>query len=124
MLFLSEKLRDPRIPGKILFNEDENAHLPLHWHTNVEICYFLQGGFRARVDNKCYDVQNQQLILVNSGQLHHVGENSVGEHRGISLFVSAQVRRAQLFFSKIADYLLNALIFSTNSGASICPNAS
>ena len=40
------------------------------------------------------------------------------------LFVSAQVRRAQLFFSKIADYLLNALIFSTNSGASICPNAS
>lgn len=85
MLFLSEKLRDPRIPGKILFNEDENAHLPLHWHTNVEICYFLQGGFRACVDNKCYDVQNQQLILVNSGQLHHVGENSVGEHRGISL---------------------------------------
>ena len=85
MLFLSEKLRDPRIPGKILLNEDENAHLPLHWHTNVEICYFLQGGFRARVDNKCYDVQNQQLILVNSGQLHHVGENSVGEHRGISL---------------------------------------
>lgn len=40
------------------------------------------------------------------------------------LSVSAQVRRAQLFFSKIADYLLNALIFSTNSGASICPNAS
>ena len=23
MLFLSEKLNDPRIPGKILFNEDE-----------------------------------------------------------------------------------------------------
>lgn len=85
MLFLSERLRDPRIPGKILFNEDENAHLPLHWHTNVEICYFLQGGFRARVDSQCYDVQNQQLILVNSGQLHYVGENSVGDHRGISL---------------------------------------
>lgn len=33
MLFLSERLRDPRIPGKILFNEDENAHLPPHWHT-------------------------------------------------------------------------------------------
>ena len=30
MLFLSEKLNDPRIPGKILFNEDENAHLPPH----------------------------------------------------------------------------------------------
>lgn len=42
----------------------------------------------------------------------------------VLLLVSAQVRRAQLFFSKIADYLLNALIFSTNSGASICPNAS
>ena len=48
MLFLSEKLNDPRIPGKILFNEDENAHLPPHWHSNVEICFFLQGGFCAR----------------------------------------------------------------------------
>lgn len=85
MLFLSERLNDSRIPGKILFNEDENAHLPLHWHTNVEICYFLQGGFRARVDGTCYHVQNQELIIINSGQLHHVGENSVGEHRGISL---------------------------------------
>lgn len=85
MLFLSEKLNDPRIPGKILFNEDENAHLPLHWHSNVEICYFLQGGFRARIDGQCYNVQNQDLILVNSGQPHHVGENSVGERRGISL---------------------------------------
>ena len=85
MLFLSEKLNDPRIPGKILFNEDENAHLPPHWHSNVEICFFLQGGFCARIDGQCYTVQNQDLILVNSGQLHHVGENSVGERRGISL---------------------------------------
>ena len=85
MLFLSEKLNDPRIPGKILFNEDENIHLPLHWHTNIEICYFLQGGFLARIDGHCYQVQNYDLFVVNSGQLHHVGENSVGEHRGISL---------------------------------------
>lgn len=85
MLFLSEKLNDPRIPGKILFNEDENAHLPPHWHSNVDICFFLQGGFCARIDGQCYTVQNQDLILVNSGQLHHVGENSVGERRGISL---------------------------------------
>ena len=60
MLFLSEKLNDPRIPGKILFNEDENAHLPPHWHSNVEICFFLQGGFCARIDGQCYTVQNQQ----------------------------------------------------------------
>lgn len=85
MLFLSEKFNDPRIPGKILFNEDENIDLPLHWHTNIEICYFLQGGFLARIDGHCYPVQNDDLFVVNSGQLHHVGENSVGEHRGISL---------------------------------------
>ena len=85
MMFLSDKMNDPRIPGKILFREDDNTHLPLHWHNNVEICFFLQGGFRARVDGEYYEVQNQDLILLNSGQMHYVGENSVGEHRGITL---------------------------------------
>lgn len=66
MLFLSEKLRDPRIPGKILFNEDENAHLPLHWHTNVEICYFLQGGFRARVHNRAVVTADGQHPIIGS----------------------------------------------------------
>ena len=50
MLFLYDKMDDPRIPGKLLFNDDDNASLPLHWHANVEICYFLQGGFRAHID--------------------------------------------------------------------------
>lgn len=85
MLFLYDKMDDPRIPGKLLFNDDDNASLPLHWHANVEICYFLQGGFRAHVDGQSYQVQNEDLLLVNSWQIHHVGKNSVGEHRGISL---------------------------------------
>ena len=85
MMFLSEKLNNPQIPGKILFREDENTHLPAHWHNSIEICFFLQGGFMAYIDNQCIEVQNEELLLVNSGQMHYVGELSVGEDRGITL---------------------------------------
>lgn len=88
MFFLSEKLNDPLLPAKIVFNEDDNRHLPLHWHNNVEICYFLKGGFQVRVDRQCYDVKDRDLVVINSGQMHYVGENSVGEHRGISLIAN------------------------------------
>ena len=94
MLFLYDKMDDPRIPGKLLFNDDDNASLPLHWHANVEICYFLQGGFRAHIDGQSYQVQNEDLLLVNSWQIHHVGKNSVGEHRGISLVADMEFWRS------------------------------
>ena len=73
MLFLYDKMDDPRIPGKLLFNDDDNASLPLHWHANVEICYFLQGGFRAHIDGQSYQVQNEDLLLVNSWQIWSSG---------------------------------------------------
>lgn len=85
MMFLSDKMNDPRIPGKILFQEDENAHLPVHWHDNVEIAFFLQGGFRVQIDGKFYDVHNNDLFMVNSGQMHLWGRNCVGRYKGITL---------------------------------------
>ncbi|MBO5130215.1 MAG: helix-turn-helix transcriptional regulator [Oscillospiraceae bacterium] len=85
MMFLSEKLNNPQVPGKILFREDENTHLPAHWHNSVEICFFLRGGFRAHIDNQSFTVRDNELFLVNSGQMHYLGELSVGEDKGITL---------------------------------------
>lgn len=44
-MFLSEKMSNPQIPGKILFREDENIRLPAHWHNSIEICFFSRGDF-------------------------------------------------------------------------------
>lgn len=84
-MFLSEKMSNPQIPGKILFREDENIRLPAHWHNSIEICFFLQGGFRAYIDYRCVNVQNEELLVINSGQMHYVGEKSVGDNLGITL---------------------------------------
>ena len=45
MLFLSEKLNDPRIPGKILFNEDEKRPSAASLALQCGDLLFLQGGF-------------------------------------------------------------------------------
>jgi len=55
-------------------------------------------------------VQNEELFLVNSGQMHYVGENSVGDDRGITL-----VADMDFWESKCPN--LNSLEFEL----SICP---
>lgn len=85
MLFISDRVPYPGVHGNIIFDGDENASLPLHWHHNTEIAYFLRGGFRARVGEEVLDVHAGDLILVNSGQLHWLGEKTVGEGKGVSL---------------------------------------
>lgn len=85
MLFLNEWLEDDRLPGKIVFNEDPYQHLPIHWHRNLELCYFLQGGFPSLVGNRRRFVQDGDLILVNSNEIHCHGDGPVGEHCGLLL---------------------------------------
>ena len=85
MLFLNEWLHDDVLPGKIVFNQDPYQHLPIHWHRSLELCYFLQGGFPSIVGDRRRFVQNGDLILVNSGEIHCHGDGPVGEHCGILL---------------------------------------
>lgn len=87
MLYLNEILKYEKIPGKVIF---ENDPLPPHWHDNIEIGYFVKGGFTANIDGRWFTVHDDDLLVVNSGQVHHIGDNSVGEDRGVSLVVDME----------------------------------
>ncbi len=87
MLFLNEFLKYEMVPGKVIFDNDKNITLPPHWHDNIEICFFLRGGFIANIDGKPIPISAEDILIINSGQVHYVGKNTVGENRGVTIIV-------------------------------------
>jgi len=85
MLFLNEILKYEKVPGKVIFDGDGNVPLPPHWHDNIELCYFIRGGFVANIDGRAFPVQPGELLIINSGVIHYTGDHTVGENRGVSV---------------------------------------
>lgn len=90
LLRLYDPLPDIDGPCKVIFIDDEWPHPPIHWHSNVEINYFVDGGFNATLEGENFYVENDSVILVNSEAPHFFGEYPLGEQQGITLVVSEQ----------------------------------
>lgn len=48
----------------------------LHWHEHIELLYYISEENRMFLGDKIYDVKKDELIVVNSGELHatYVGD--------------------------------------------------
>ncbi len=93
LVCLNEILCDPNLPGKIIFIDDERPHPPVHWHANVELNYFVEGGFTAYIGGEKIQVEKDSLLLTNSGVVHFLGEYPLGEQPGISLILDLNFMR-------------------------------
>lgn len=50
----------------------EGLFIPLHWHSSVEILYFLQGTAKLTLGNHTYQTQADDLFFVNQEELHRI----------------------------------------------------
>lgn len=91
MLYFDEIIEDLS-PGKVLF--DGSIDLPIHWHSNIEVGYYLKGGFKGHIDSIEFDVQDGCLVVINSGQMHYLGSKTVGKNRGISVVANMDYLKA------------------------------
>ncbi|MBB3112426.1 xylan 1,4-beta-xylosidase [Paenibacillus phyllosphaerae] len=46
------------------------AHVPYHWHKEVEIIYVLQGAVTLLVDQRQYELRQDDIIVINSMSIH------------------------------------------------------
>ena len=49
---------------------------PAHWHEYVEILYLIRGQFSAIVQATEYQLNEGDLIIINSGDLHMTRSNT------------------------------------------------
>jgi xylan 1,4-beta-xylosidase len=48
------------------------AHIPFHWHKEIEIIYVLQGVVSVHVDQKQYELGQDGIIAINSMSVHQI----------------------------------------------------
>lgn len=48
------------------------AYVPFHWHKEVEIIYVLQGAITIHVDQRNYELKQDDIIVVNSMSVHQI----------------------------------------------------
>ncbi len=68
---LYEKL-DPQknnYPLKLLINNSIYG-LHAHWHEHIELHFYLSGGCKLMCDNKIIDIEENDLVFINRGQIH------------------------------------------------------
>lgn len=51
---------------------NQNYHVASHWHTSVEILYFLHDDAMVFVGPNYYNVKAGDLIIINAGEIHSV----------------------------------------------------
>ena len=60
-----------KIPAKIIIHTGPGIVLK-HWHKDLELTYLYEGSAVFSVNGKNFSIENKQLFLVNSGDIHSV----------------------------------------------------
>lgn len=56
----------------IASNHNQDYHVAPHWHTSIEMLYFLQDSAHVWVASNYYQVHSGDLIIINAGEVHSV----------------------------------------------------
>ncbi|WP_297428315.1 AraC family transcriptional regulator [Clostridium sp.] len=74
------------IPAKIIINSSPEA-VYKHWHKDLELIYSYEGNFISNINGEIHSIQNKELILVNSGEMHSVDNYSNDKATTLSILI-------------------------------------
>ena len=64
---------------------------PPHWHDELEILYYLNGGTEICVEHKTFQIPKKQIIVIDSRQIH-----STHTSDATAMFVCIHISKAKL----------------------------
>ena len=79
-----------RVPEQFLawiYYQSENniTEVPLHWHRSMELSYILKGQVSYEVNGRRFIAREQDIVLVNSSDVHGCTTNYEGESEMICI---------------------------------------
>ncbi len=51
-----------------------------HWHDEIEILYFSEGGFRLEINMESFEIQSECIYFINPGELHGIISGTLERH--------------------------------------------
>ncbi len=55
-----------------IFLHESNRVYPMNWHKEIEILFVLQGSIRVKIRDTGYKVDQDNIILINSYEMHEI----------------------------------------------------
>jgi len=72
---------DPKFPIHFEYvNLKEDAESTPHWHTNIEIIYFLLGEANVLVNGQTYHAKSGDIVIINTNDIHSIKATSEQIH--------------------------------------------
>lgn len=62
-----------------IFRNTECEDYPQHWHTDTEIIMPIENNYKVIVDEKTYDLDAGDIIIIPSGELHRTYASPAGQ---------------------------------------------
>ncbi len=59
------------LPFSIFLHESNHVY-PMNWHKEIEILFVLQGSIRVKIRDTSYNVNQENIILINSYEMHEI----------------------------------------------------
>ncbi len=88
-----------RFPVKIVVKKEEE---PLHWHKDLEILCILKGKVKLQMNNAFYELQEDDIFLINSEDLHSV---MIETEKSIYLSLNIDLMYYEKFFMEM-EYIV------------------
>ena len=55
-----------------VYRNDEYEDYPQHWHTDSEIIMPIENGYKAIVDQRTYNLNREDILIIPPGELHQL----------------------------------------------------
>lgn len=84
--FYSEEMKATAFAGNLLFNG-------LHWHSSLEILFCLKGKIRVRLEGNVLEMEEGDILTIDSGMSHEIFDGSRGGLQIIVLIDASMLHR-------------------------------
>lgn len=76
------------MPVKVIIHNKLEGNIPSHWHKALELTYITEGSVSCHINGVRYDVSKNDLLVINSTDIHGMFIRSKEMASGITLMIS------------------------------------
>ncbi len=79
---------DNKMVANVIIHEKAKFVVPEHWHNHLELTYILKGEMNICIDGNTSLVKSDDLIVINSKQVHSIQGDNEDVFIGLTIIVS------------------------------------
>lgn len=77
-----------KIPAKIIIHDEFQGTVPQHWHEALELTIPISGSITIHINKANINIKQNDILLINSGEIHSIDVNSDELVDGITILLS------------------------------------